>query len=348
MSDSIDVQDKEEAIDSRGHLEKLATQLASLIIQEDGRPNTNAINELTRNIQYACINTKQFGYYIAKQLKDKHFTNLVEHPSIVNLCCKPSTQKDLESDWVAYWCQMLKIARVYHRKIWELCYIPQALYEHGMLMQGMKGIGFGCGEEPLPSLFASMGIDITVTDLDPALSTSGWLDTGQHTTSIDKVWRSELASKEEFDKHVTLKYVDMNSIPTDLSGKHDFCWSICAFEHLGTIKAGLDFVENSLRVLKPGGVSVHTTEYNYNDKETIDNWPTVLFQRKHFEELSARLVAQGHEVMPLDFDLGNDVLDLFVDVPPFGYRNTPQEPHIKLAVDGFPCTCFGVVVRKKA
>jgi SAM-dependent methyltransferase len=329
------------------NLQETAALLAARIIKDDGRPNTNAINEIIRNVQFACINTKQFGYHLACQLKEKNFSNIVDHPVIATLCSKPSTQKDLESDWVAYWCQKLKIARIYHRKIWELCYVPQALYEQGMLSEGKKGIGFGCGEEPLPSLFASNGIQITVTDLAPEQSTAGWTETGQHTTSIDKAWKSEIVDRALFDKNVCLKYVDMNDIPAELSEAYDFCWSICAFEHLGSIKAGLDFVKNSLSVLKPGGVAVHTTEFNYNDDQTIDNWPTVLFQKKHFQELESHLASQGHEVLPLDFNIGADVLDLFVDVPP--YQNSPHnEPHIKLAIDGFACTCFGIIIRKKS
>jgi 2-polyprenyl-3-methyl-5-hydroxy-6-metoxy-1,4-benzoquinol methylase len=331
---------------SRQDLETLASRLASRIIDENGRPNTNAINEIVRNTQFACINSKQFGYYLAQQLKDKHFAKRVYQPSVVNLACKPSTQDDLESDWVGYWCQQLKIARVYHRKIWELCYVLQALSERAMLRTGNKGIGFGCGEEPLPSLLASMGIDVTVTDLDPAQSTTGWMQTGQHTTTIDRAWSSELVGREVFDQHVSLQYVDMNHVPVQLAGHYDFCWSICAFEHLGSISNGLDFVENSLSVLKPGGVAVHTTEYNFEDRETIDNWPTVLFQKRHFEELSQRLASRGHHVMPLDFRIGDGLLDMFVDVPPYHYHNMPQEPHIKLVVDGFPCTCFGLIVRK--
>ncbi len=58
-----------------------------------------------------------------------------------------------------------------------------------------------------------------------------------------------------------------------------------------------------MRTLKPGGLAVHTTEFNFLDEEhTIDNWPTVLYQRAHFERLAEALRADGHRVAPLDFD----------------------------------------------
>ena len=51
-------------------------------------------------------------------------------------------------------------ARVYHRKLWELVYIAQALWSAGKLASGSRGLGFGCGKESLPSLFAKYGATI--------------------------------------------------------------------------------------------------------------------------------------------------------------------------------------------
>ena len=44
------------------------------------------------------------------------------------------------------------------------------------------------------------------------------------------------------------------AIDTDCHGQFDFVWSACAFEHLGSILNGLEFVVNSVKCLKPGGV----------------------------------------------------------------------------------------------
>jgi hypothetical protein len=46
------------------------------------------------------------------------------------------------------------VAPIYHRKLWEVSYIDQALWRAGKLQSGMAGPGFGCGQEVLPSLFA--------------------------------------------------------------------------------------------------------------------------------------------------------------------------------------------------
>jgi hypothetical protein len=198
---------------------------------------------------------------------------------------------------------------------------------------------------------------MTVTDLDPIeVQGKGWAETGQHTDSLDKAWHKELVQRETFDKHVALRYVDMNAIPEDLAG-FDFCWSICALEHLGSIRKGLDFIRNSLNTLKSGGWAVHTTEFNFlHDTATIDNWVTVLFLRKHFEQLKVEIENDGHYVAPMDFNVGAQPLDRFVDIPPYsfgeGFLNrelwvqSNQAAHLKLSIDGYASTCFGIVVQK--
>jgi hypothetical protein len=156
-----------------------------------------------------------------------------------------------------------------------------------------------------------------------------------------------------FDRHVVLEYVDMNDIPDTLTG-YDFCWSICALEHLGSIAQGLDFIENSLSTLRPGGLAVHTTEFNIRpDGPTIDNWPTVAFQRRHMEKIRQRLEAAGHRVAPFDFTLGDGPLDKFVDLPPWSHDLPPEmnewlgEPsHLKLGFDGIVATCIGIIITK--
>lgn len=231
----------------------------------------------------------------------------------------------------------------------------QALHENGKMVAGARGLGFGCGAEPIPSYLAARDINVTITDLPPSESAHrGWANTNQWTESLETAFHAHLVTRDQFDRNASLRFVDMNAIPDDLNG-YDFCWSLCALEHLGSIQKGLDFIGNSLRVLKPGGVAVHTTEFNFfNDKETIDNWGTVLFQKAHFETLAASLRREGHEVAPLDFDVGRKPLDRFIDIPPYtqNWNDDMQtwwggdERHIKLSIDGFPSTCFGMIVRK--
>ena len=320
------------------------------------RPNVNALTLLTNRIDSLSLTVKFFGYELARSLADALPGCDTIPPQPVDLACKPSTQADIASDWVGHWCGQLKIPRVFHRKVWELAYVLQAIDRHGSMLPGARGLGFGCGREPIASLLAARGVDVTVTDQPPeTISNQGWSETGQHTTSRDMSYHDHLVDRAAFDRHVGLRFVDMNAIDADLRD-FDFCWSVCALEHLGSIEKGLAFIENAMATLRPGGLAVHTTEFNFgNDARTIDNWPTVLFQRRHFEEIARRLRAAGHRVAPLDFDVGHEPLDRFIDVPPYhsdwndalksAWENDGT-PHIKLTIDGFASTCYGLVIER--
>jgi len=298
---------------------------------------------------------KYFGYQLAIQLAaDLPIRNGLERARI-GLNWKPSTQEDLESDWVAYWLGELKLPVIFHRKLWEYAYVLQAVYEHGLLRPGARALGFGCGEEPIASYLASQGVDTLVTDLETEIAKSaGWLDSNEHSSTLESSFKKDLVDRPVFDKLVKHRFVDMNSIPSDLVG-YDFCWSICSMEHLGSTRHGIDFVINTMKTLRSGGISVHTTEFNFNnDEQTLDNNPhCVLFQKKHFAQLAEELTNKGYEVFPLDFFVGNKPLDSFIDVPPYG-SHWPEgdsagqsivTAHIKSAVAGYASTCFGIIAK---
>ena len=140
-----------------------------------------------------------------------------------------------------------------HRKWWEWEFIYNRLSKAGVLRPGMRGLGFGVGFEKLPSFFASFGANITATDAPGGIN---WSDSSNASDYLDKLFSSELIDRESFDNLVYFEYCDMNDIPEHLTN-YDFCWSSCAFEHLGSLQHGLDFVINSIeRTLKVGGTSL--------------------------------------------------------------------------------------------
>lgn len=134
----------------------------------------------------------------------------------------------------------------------------------------------------------------------------------------------------------------MNAIPDHLSGRFDFCWSTCCFEHLGSLEHGLRFVENSMKTLKPGGVAVHTTEFNLSSEtETLESPTLSIYRRCDIQTLISRLEAAGHSVEPLDLDKGTTFVDQHIDLPP--YRN---EPHLRLRIGSYDCTSVGIIVTR--
>jgi SAM-dependent methyltransferase len=325
-----------------------------LLVNHASQPNINKLTEVTRNLDILALNVKALGYGLARSLAVALPRAAGSGPRPVGLQSKLATQADIESDWFAFWSGEMKLPLLYHRKIWEFAYLLQAVYEHGQLRQGARGIGFGCGTEPMASYFAAYGMTVTMTDLAPDDARAGdWAVNNEHAASLDAAHHANLVDRATFLAHVSHAHVDMNAIPADLVD-FDLCWSVCALEHLGSLDKGLAFVENAMACLKPGGLAVHTTEFNLNpDGPTIDNWLTVLFQQKHIEGLVERLRAQGHQVAPLNFDPGDQPLDRFIDLPPWhdatlGHvvAGLGQPQHLKLAIDGFACTCIGLIITK--
>ena len=239
-----------------------------------------------------------------------------------------------------YWCDRLKAPKVYHRKAWEWVYIAPAPQERGMLAEGRKGIGFGCGEEPLVDGFASFGCKIRATDLK-AGEDNAWVKTGQNAAGDIKKLHKGISSLNQFLKNVTYQDVNMNEIPDDLRG-YDFCWSSCALEHLGSLKHGLDFIRNSLKVVRPGGVMVHTTEYNLDEQEeTLECTNLSIYRKQDIEGVIQELEMEGHTVSPLDLHQGDSIEDGFADIPPY-----TSNVHLRLMLSKFRCTSIGLIVRK--
>lgn len=257
-----------------------------------------------------------------------------------NLC----NQAQLESERFRYWASRMTNHYRLHRKLWELCYIAQALDERGMLQPGKRGLGFGVGREPLAELFACHGCEVVATDQSPEQAQQGgWVATAQHAASLAALNERGICPPDQFQRLASFRYVDMNAIPADLRG-FDFTWSSCAFEHLGSIERGMQFIENQMHCLKPGGVAVHTTEYNvFSNDDTIDNNDfLVLFRRRDLEALARRLRRCGHTI-DLDFTLGTQVADTHIDLPPYVH------PHcLKIQWDRFVTTSIGLIVEKKA
>ena len=228
------------------------------------------------------------------------------------------------------------------RKQWEYVYVLQALALHGLLAAGRRGLGFGCGNEPLPAVIASRGCEIVATDLDPESARgTGSIETGQHARTLDEMNLRGLCEPDLFRRRVSFRFEDMNRISPDLEG-FDFLWSTCVFAHLGSIQRGLDFVVNAMACLKPGGLAVHTADFNLSSNySTLEVTDLAVFRRSDIEALIAALEHAGHAVAPLNLNPGAGPADLYVDLPP--YR---PEPHIRLRLDRYVVTSLGLIVKR--
>lgn len=249
------------------------------------------------------------------------------------------TLRQLTSPAFKYWLTNLgQSTSRKHRKLWELAYVTQALYERGCLAPGKRGLGFAVGEEPLPAFYADQGVDVLATDLDADDERSKvWRRSGQHMSNVSQ----DEPQLTHAGGRILQRSVDMNHIPRDLRG-FDFTWSTCSFEHCGSIDLGLGFLEKQMECLRPGGIAVHTTEFNLTSNEsTIKEGRTVLFRRSDIEGVVERLQKDGHEVEPLSFDPGDQEFDRHVDWPPYS-----EDLHMRLVLGRYAATSIGLIIRK--
>jgi SAM-dependent methyltransferase len=252
----------------------------------------------------------------------------------------------LESQDFLQWLQPMKEGFQYHRKLWEYCYIAQALSERGKLKQGMRGLGFAVGQEPLAAVFVNLGCQVVGTDLDLSIGDKeqpDWAASGcEHASTLEALNNRGICPPDEFSARASFRYVDMNSIPTDLTG-FDFVWSSCAIEHVGSLDLSKHAVLNMMRCLKPGGVAVHTTEFNVlSDQKTVETGYNVIWRKSDLIELSDRLREAGHEMTELDLELGTKLADMYVDEIPY-----KQQPHLKLRLLNYIATSIGIIIEAR-
>ncbi len=302
-----------------------------------GHPNVNALWAATKDIEALKLNVKMLAYELAHSLEHRLQAIPADGPRTIGLECKPVTQADIETRWFRGWCEQLRERPRYHRSLWEYAYVLQALHEGGGLRPGARLIGLEAGEQPLASYLARLGLPATVTGPTPPRHLETQVDLGPFRTLIEHLPDAKGAAR----------------------GAYDAIWSTGAASRQGSLQRGMDFIAGSMDLLKPGGVAVHLLQFNYaDDARTVDDWDTVLFQRRHIEALHARLVAEGHRPASLNFHVGHQPLDRYVDLPPFAlggttsferlWRDGWESAHLKVSIDGFACTSFGMMVRKAA
>lgn len=203
------------------------------------------------------------------------------------------------------------------RKLWEYAYILQAIHTYGLVLPGARGVSFGCGKELAVSILAAEGCEILATDYVPDLdSEQTWEARG-----LDDLFFRQIIDREAFEKCVSFRHLDMNSIDEDIRG-FDFCWSTGSLEHIGSHANGLAFIENAMACLKPGGIAVHTTEFTVSsDTVSYDSPELSFYCRADIESLAERLLGSGHLII-LNFDRGTTLADTHVDLPPYHYGRT--------------------------
>jgi hypothetical protein len=251
----------------------------------------------------------------------------LEHP--VSQLCTASQFAEPAFEEIA---EAMALPKVMHRAVWEPVYIVSVLATEGVIAPGLRALGFGCGKERIPAVLASRGVTVLASDQPGP----------EPKERLDGMFDAKVIHREDYDRLVSFFPIDMNDLPGGLEGQFDALWSASAIQQLGSIRRGQDFVERSLVALRPGGIAVHSFEFNLTSNEgTVEAHDHAMWRRRDVEALASRLQAGGHEVLPLNFHPGHDRQDEAIDTPPYGL------PHLKLFIGPYLQTSFGFAVRKK-
>lgn len=223
-----------------------------------------------------------------------------------------ATAAQMYEDSFAPWSAHFRGEPEMDRKVWEYAYILQAITVYAQPGPGKRGLAFGSGKEIIPSILASKGCEIVVTDYVPDVSDRGWEARG-----LNDLHFPDIIGADQFERLVKFKHQDMNHIEDDLKD-FDFIWSTGSLEHIGGHLNGLEFIENAMKCLKPGGIAVHTTEFTVSSDIRGRDHPDLSFYcRKDIESLATKLIDAGHFIA-LNFNRGNTLADNHVEVAPYG------------------------------
>lgn len=264
-------------------------------------------------------------------------------PTLIEPICQAPTLAQLQSDPAHYWLDALRYPTNYSdRKSWEYAWLMQVLAFYGMMTPARRGLGFAVGREPITAYLAGRGVNVLATDAPQSIVGEQWVESGQYARCVADLNHADLCDPALLEKRVRFRAVDMNAVDTDLRD-FDFCWSLCAIEHLGNFELLEAFIFASLETLKPGGLAVHSGELFCGPAEQVppSAGHTIHPTREQYIGLARRLEAAGHRVAPLNFNLGDDLVDQMIDHPPYGDR------HIKLNYMGIDTTSWGLIVQRR-
>ena len=287
---------------------------------------------------------KRKAAHLPTEIDNPFFAGLLERwpaaPTLAAPVSQMCTAAQFKETAYLQVCRAMHVKPTLLRKQWEFAFIVKSLEEAGAIRSGARGLVFGVGREKLPAIFIARGCRITATDLPTGEGDGQWTGGAQHAGSVDNIYHPHLVDRKTFDANIEFRPVNMNHIPEDLQG-YDFCWSSCALEHLGTLELGLDFIRNSLKCLKPGGVAVHTTEFNLGSAtETLEEGPAVVYRESDLTKFQGEMVAAGH-TMSLNLNPGDTATDRMVD------RDRNSDIHLRLYVrHKILATSMGLCIRK--
>lgn len=162
----------------------------------------------------------------------------------LNTVCNPVYAQDAE------WKECLQATTP--PESWQHAHILYGLRQLGCVNPGTRGLGVACAHETL--LYRLAGLVDSVCGIDICDDRSGY---------EDKEMLSDPARFAPFEypkeKLTVSRWKAGEAFPFEAQ-RFDFAWSVSSLEHFGSWKNKAATLQESARVLKPGGILAFTTE----------------------------------------------------------------------------------------
>jgi Methyltransferase domain len=283
-----------------------------------------------------CLAGSAASHSITTKVLRMQTLNVADRPSFDCPVSQLVSAEQIFSPRFQQWCRVFGMSPALNRKIWEYLYILNAMDQFAGLRPGRRARGFGVGRERIVPLLASFGCEVVATDYFEKREL--WPLMAQN---LDDLFDPRICSEATFRSLVAFRNVDMNHIPPDLRD-FDCLWSCGSLEHIGGLQNGLDFIEATMECLRPGGIAVHTTEFNVVSDEITYETPNMCFyRRRDIVALAERLRAKGHQIV-LNFTRGDTPADSHVDLVPEGNHTLS----LTVQCGAYIITSIGIIVQK--
>ena len=233
--------------------------------------------------------------YGTKAVRPSPILMVVEPPRLAAPVSQPATAAQLDERAFRDALRQLGPVEGGPADQWQAAYVFQVLQRYGLARAGARGVGFGVERSPIPAALAGLGVEILATDIGPP----GQVD---EPASLAQLARPALCDADGFARNVHHRDLWLAPIPADIVN-FDFCWSIGAADRLGSVTAGIAFVEEAMNCLRPGGFAVHTFGFDpAGAARVIAGGRVPPFVRPDIERLALNLVSRGHEIAQIRID----------------------------------------------
>lgn len=237
----------------------------------------------------------------------------------------------------------------FHRKQWEFATIFLMLQKLGLLTDGKTGLSMGGGKELLLYAIARQVKKLIITDLyDPSTE---W-DCAR-TGDPDEFIKMNKPFPVD-DSRLQALRMDMRQLEFK-DETFDFCYSSCAIEHIGSDTDFRQHLQEACRVLKPGGIYVLTTEFQFDD-QLIRDTHNYVFPLPYLKNLIHESSFKVYNDISLDLSAhkmnyplpGNFMkLSYFGNEQHFSVPFLREYPHILLLRGKYPFTSILLILQKE-